>query len=151
MTFETKNFGTVDIAEDKLLTFPEGIIGFPFLKKFALIFDKERPDKGDIMWLQSMEEGAFAMPVISPTILVPTYAPEVNNDLLEPLGEMSDDDIFMLVTITVPKEIEKMSVNLKAPFVINSKSNKGVQVACEGDYSVKFPVYKLLKDNREAK
>ncbi len=151
MTFETKNFGTVDIAEDKLLTFPEGIIGFPFLKKFALIFDKERPEKGDIMWLQSMEEGAFAMPVISPTILVPTYAPEVNNDLLEPLGDMSDEDIFMLVTITVPKEIEKMSVNLKAPFVINSRLNKGVQVACEGDYSVKFPVYNLLKENREAK
>ncbi len=103
------------------------------------------------MWLQSLEEGGFAMPVISPTILVPAYAPEVNNDLLEPLGEMADDDLFMLVTITVPKEIENMSVNLKAPFVINSKSNRGVQVACEGDYSVKYPIYQLLKDNREEK
>ena len=42
MVAETRLFGTVDIAEDKILEFPMGLIGFENLKKFAIIYDSDR-------------------------------------------------------------------------------------------------------------
>ena len=39
MVAETRLFGTVDIAEDKIIEFPMGLIGFENLKKFAIIYE----------------------------------------------------------------------------------------------------------------
>ena len=148
MTIETRLFGTITIEDEKLITFPEGIVGFPFLKKFALIHDAEKKN-APIMWLQSMEEPQFAMPVIEPQIVVDDYNPTVNDEYLAPVGELAEDQIYSLVTITVPAEIEKMSVNLKAPIVINMENNKAVQIIVEDDVQVKHLIYEALKKRKE--
>lgn len=148
MTTETRLFGTITIEDEKLITFPEGIVGFPFLKQFALIHDAEN-ENAPIMWLQSMEEPTFAMPVIEPLLVVDDYNPTVNDEYLEPVGELAEDQIYSLVTITVPPQIENMSVNLKAPIVINMANNKAVQIIVEDDYKVKHPIYETLKKRRE--
>ena len=36
MKAETKWFGTIDIAEDKIITFDKGIIGFENCKKYTI-------------------------------------------------------------------------------------------------------------------
>lgn len=148
MTTETRLFGTITIEDEKLITFPEGIVGFPFLKQFALIHDAEN-ENAPIMWLQSMEEPTFAMPVLEPLLVVDDYNPTVNDEYLEPVGELAEDQIYSLVTITVPPQIENMSVNLKAPIVINMANNKAVQIIVEDDYKVKHPIYETLKKRRE--
>ena len=150
MTTKTRLFGEITIADEKLIIFPEGIVGFPFLKTFALIHDAE-DEKAPIMWLQSMEEPAFAMPVIEPNLVMDNYNPTVNDEFLTPVGELAPDQIYSLVTITVPPEIEKMSVNLKAPIVINMANNKAVQIIVEDDYQVKHPIYETLKKRKEGK
>ena len=61
MTIETKLFGEIAIDEGKIITFPQGIIGFPDLKDFLLVHDSE--SEGGIRWMQSVQEPAFAMPV----------------------------------------------------------------------------------------
>ena len=148
MTTETRLFGTITIEDEKLITFPEGIVGFPFLKQFALIHDAEN-ENAPIMWLQSMDEPTFAMPVIEPQLVTDSYNPTVDDTYLEPLGELAEDQIYSLVTITVPPQIENMSVNLKAPIVINMANNKAVQIIVEDDYKVKHPIYETLKKRRE--
>ena len=148
MTTKTRLFGEITIADEKLIIFPEGIVGFPFLKTFALIHDAE-DEKAPIMWLQSMEEPAFAMPVIEPHLVVDDYNPTVNDEFLTPVGELAPDQIYSLVTITVPPEIEKMSVNLKAPIVINMANNKAVQIIVEDDVKVKHPIYETLRKRKE--
>lgn len=148
MTIETRLFGTITIEDEKLITFPEGIVGFPFLKLFALIHDADKKD-APIMWLQSMEEPQFAMPVIEPNLVMDSYNPTVNDEYLAPVGELAEDQIYSLVTITVPAEIEKMSVNLKAPIVINMENNKAVQIIVEDDYQVKHLIYETLKKRKE--
>ena len=148
MTTETRLFGTITIEDEKLITFPEGIVGFPFLKQFALIHDAEN-ENAPIMWLQSMEEPTFAMPVIEPLLVVDNYNPTVNDEYMEPVGELAEDQIYSLVTITVPPQIENMSVNLKAPIVINMANNQAVQIIVEDDYKVKHPIYETLKKRRE--
>lgn len=148
MKIITKLFDEIEVDEDKLINFPQGIIGFPDLKDFLLVHDSE--SEGGIRWMQSIQEPAFAMPVIDPLIVMPDYNPNIEDDLLIPLGSINEENTLVLVTITVPHEIEKMTVNLKAPIVINGENRKANQIIVEDDkYEVKFPIYQLLKDNME--
>ena len=102
MTAETRLFGTITIPDEKLITFPEGIVGFPFMKNFALIHDVDNADS-PIMWLQSMEETEFAMPVLEPNVVKDDYNPTVNDEHLAPVGELAPDQIYVF-----DKETEKM-------------------------------------------
>lgn len=147
MVINTKLFNEVSVDEDKMITFPGGIIGFPDLQNFVLIHDEEKSD-GAIRWMQSVEEPGFAMPVIDPLMIKPDYNPQVDDDLLKKIGEFGEEDMLVLVTITVPSDITKMTINLKAPFVINSATRKACQILAE-DYEVKFPIYDILKQKKE--
>ena len=146
----TRVFGTIDVADDKIITMEKGMIGFPELTHFALIFDEEKKDKAfKIMWLQSMDDGNVAFPVIDPTHFIEDYNPSVNEEIIAPLGDIHSDNTYLLVTVTVPKNVEDFSVNLKAPIVINIDSNKGAQIITEDDYPVKYKIYDLLKASKE--
>lgn len=150
----TRLFGKIDIDDSKIITLEKGIIGFPDLKKFTLIFDSEKENDGTpgIMWFQSMDEPQFAMPVIIPNYVVPDYNPIVNDELLEGLGELNEKNIYVITTISVPEDITKMTVNLKAPIVINTDTLKGAQIIVENeDALVRFPVYDILKAAKEGK
>lgn len=150
MKVTTKVFGEITVDEDKIITFPQGIIGFPDLTKFALIHDSEKGNE-TIHWLQSLQETAFAMPVVDPLLIRDNYNPEVEDELLKQLGTLHQDDMLVLVTVTVPKDLTKMSVNLKGPIIINSAERKAVQVIVEGnDYQVKYPIYEILNQKKEA-
>ena len=150
MKAETRLFGSIDIADDKIITMEKGMIGFPNLTHFALIFDEEKKErKFKIMWLQSMDDGDVAFPVTDPMSLKEDYNPSVNEEIIAPLGAMTEEDTYILVTVTVPKRVEDFSINLKAPIIINMATNKGAQIITEDDYPVKFRVYDLLKGTQE--
>ena len=150
MRAKTRFFGEIDIAEDKVITLERGMIGFPDLVHFGLIFDEEKGfDSSGIMWLQSLDDGDIAFPVMTPTNVREDYAPTVNAEMIAPLGELNEENTYMLVTVTVPKEIERFSVNLKAPIIINMDTQQGVQLIVEDDYPVKYMVYDLLKKKKE--
>ena len=146
MRVNTKIFGEVDIADDKLIHFAGGIIGFPELTTFALIHDEEKGVGAGIRWLQSMQEPAFAMPVMDPLNVVPGYNPQIEDELLKDLEDLNEDNLLVLVTVTVPSDLTKMTVNLKGPIVINAQTRRACQVIVEGDeYAVKYPIYDILK------
>ena len=145
MKLKTKIFDEVDIDDDKIITFVNGIIGFPELNKFALIFDEKRGTGSPVRWLQSLDEPAFAMPVIDPLVVVSNYNPKVEDELLKPIGDLDKDQLLILVTLTVPPVIQDMTVNLKAPLVINAAERKACQIIAEGDeYAVKYPIYDII-------
>ena len=58
MKVQTKIFGEIEIGDDKIITFPGGIIGFPEMTKFTLLFDEEKKP-ASIHWLQSLDEPAL--------------------------------------------------------------------------------------------
>lgn len=148
MQITTKVFGTITIDDEKIIQFPNGIIGFPQLTEFAMIHDE---DKGtdSIHWLQSIQEPAFAMPVMDPLIVCPDYNPEADDELFGSIGKLVPEEMLVLVTVTVPKDLTKMSVNLKGPIIINAAERKAVQVIVEGDeYQVKFPIYDILNQKK---
>ena len=150
MTITTKVFGEVTIDDEKIIHFPSGIIGFPDLTEFALIHDEEK-GSGSIHWLQSMQEPAFAMPVMDPLLVMPEYNPEVDDDLLKKIGEIVPEELLVLVTVTVPSDLTKMTVNLKGPIIINAEEKKACQIIVEGEgYAVKYPIYDILNEMKKA-
>ena len=149
MKVNTRLFGEIDIADDKIVTLEKGIIGFPDLQKFTLIYDLDKGDKALIKWFQSLDEPQFALPVIDPSVILPDYAPSINDELLEPLGELNDDNLLILVTIKVPGDVKQMTVNLRAPLIINADTLKGGQLITEDDNDVRFPIYDLLQKSKE--
>ncbi len=151
MRIITKIFGEVEIDDEKIICFEQGIVGFPELTQFALMHDAEKEEESGVRWLQSLQEPAFAMPVMDPLIVMPDYNPEVEDELLKPMGELNPDQVLVLVTLTVPSEIKKMSVNLRAPIVIHTETRKACQVIVEDDrYQVKYPIYEILQAAKKA-
>ena len=151
MQMMTRAFGEIEIDESKVIEFPGGIIGFPDLQHFVLLYDEEQ-GSNTVKWLQSVEEPGFAMPVLNPLIVKEDYNPSVDDELLKPLGDMNDEDMIVLVTMTIPHEIEKMTVNLRGPVIINSATCKGCQIIIESDeYKVKYPIYDKLAAAKKAK
>lgn len=147
MQVNSRIFGMIDIEEEKLIHFVNGIVGFPELTDFALIHDAEK--EGGIQWLQSMQEPKFAIPVMNPLDVLKTYNPQVEDELLKPLGDLTQDDMLVLVTVTVPKDLTQMSINLRGPIVINASNKKACQVIAEGEeYPVKFMIYDILKSRK---
>ncbi|MBO6241699.1 MAG: flagellar assembly protein FliW [Butyrivibrio sp.] len=149
MKLTTRIFGEVEIDDSKIIVFPNGIIGFPDLKKFTLMYDEEQ-GSNTIKWLQSVDEPNFAMPVIDPLVVCPDYKPMVDKNELEYLKEVDEQDMLVLVTVTVPHDLTKMTVNLKGPFIINTKDMKASQTIIDNDeYPVKFPIYDIIQKNKE--
>ncbi len=146
MRINTRYFGTVDLDDDKVIIFDDGLFGFEEYKKFVLIFNNEAKERPAISWLQSVDEQALALPVMIPTIVKPDYNPVVEDDALETLGDWNEENISVLVTVTVPEDLKNMTTNLKAPIIINTDSMKGVQTVVENqDYEIRFKIYDLLK------
>lgn len=149
MRASTRIFGEIEIEDDKIIRFENGIIGFPDMKSFTLIFDKEAEGKAAISWLQSMDEPEIAFPVMDPLLVCPDYNPSVEDELLKTLGEMTEDNLYVLTTVTVPKDIEQIAVNLKAPIVINTDTMRACQIIVDDDLPVKYRIYDQLKAAKE--
>lgn len=149
MQAKTRYFGEVDIDESKIFDFETGIIGFENLRKFTLIHNSEDGGETSVEWLQSLEDPFIALPLLNPNSIVKDYNPEVEDELLKDLGELKPENTYVFVSLTVPSDITKMSINLKAPFIINSDTRKGCQVITESDHPVKMFIYDILQKKEE--
>lgn len=149
MKAATRLFGEIEIDESKIITFEDGIIGFPDMKKFTLIFDEEKEDRPSISWLQSMDEPEIAFPVMDPLFVCEAYNPSVEDELLKNLGTIKEDNLYVLVTVTVPQNIKELAVNLKAPIVINTDTRKASQIIVEDDLPVRYRIYDILEEAKK--
>lgn len=151
MLVQTKYFGEIDLTEDKIITLEQGIMGFENFKKYTILFDNEE-EKGNIMWFQSVEEPALALPVINPLYVKKDYDPEVNDSFLKPLGEITNENLCILLALTVTENVENTTANLKAPILINADTRKGCQAIVENaDYVVKYNIYDAIQKMKEEK
>ena len=149
MKINTRLFGEIEIEEDKIICFENGIIGFPDCKQFTLIFDEvEEGESKNISWMQSLDEPAFALPVMDPLLVKEDYNPQVEQEYLKSLGNLTTENTYVLVTVTVPAEIKKLSVNLKAPIVINTDDLKAEQLIIDDSLPVKYMIYDILQSKK---
>ena len=150
MIAKTKFFGEVELDDDKVIEFPNGIIGFEDYKRYAIMFDEDKDSEVRISWLQSLDEPLLALPIIEPLAVVSEYAPMIEDELLKPLGNPADEDLLLFLALTVPSDMTKITANMKAPFIINTVERKGAQLIVDNaDYPVKFNVYESVQKMKE--
>ena len=149
MKLGTKHFGEIEIDENRLITFQEGLPGFAALRKFA-IFHEAMPDENGsesgepvYTWLQSVENGDVAFLLLNTFSVMPNYDPKINSDSITSLGEFTVDELLIRNIAVVPENVQDMTVNLKAPIIINPRTMLGKQVvAINEDYKVKHYIMK---------
>ncbi|WP_058485991.1 flagellar assembly protein FliW [Defluviitalea phaphyphila] len=145
MRLKTKNFGEIEINEEKIITFEDGIPGFENYKKYLLITDKEDKES-PFCWLQSVEDGDLAFALINPYSFCPDYSPNIEEKQIKKLGEIKEGSYIIYSIVVIPEDIKSMTANLKAPIIINIETKKAMQVICENEeYKIKHSVYDELK------
>lgn len=143
MVIQTKHFGEREIDEANVLLFEEGIFGFDDLSKYVILSDGEG---GNFCWLQSLEDTSVALPLIDPVAFYKDYNPEIAADYVAKIGELKEEDLNLFAVVVVPEAIEKMTVNLKAPILINVKTKKGIQVIVEDEeYGIRHNLYEQIQ------
>lgn len=131
MHIDTSRFGAVQIEADDILLFPHGLIAFEDCRHWVLLSDAENESLG---WLQSVSRPEVALAVISPRRFVPGYQVRVGRSQLAPLELAQFDQAFLLTIVS--QEEQTLTVNLKAPIVVNLDRRLGRQVITTDEQSV---------------
>lgn len=131
-----------NISDKQQIIFEEGILAFEEYKNYILLEDEDSP----FYWLQSVDNTELAFALIDPLEIHKTYSPKINKQYLEKIGQGNDEDYAIYVIANIPEEVNKMTVNLRAPIVINVNLRKGIQVIVENEeYKTKHKVFQQDK------
>ena len=138
MRVTTDRFGDLDVADDRVLSFPDALPGFADAHRFVLVDVK---DNDVYFWLQSVDDPSLAFLCANPWPFYPDYAPEVPDDDQTALELESAEDAMVLCILTVHREENRITANLLGPIVVNQRTRVGRQVVLFGDqYPVQAPL-----------
>jgi flagellar assembly factor FliW len=140
---ETTRFGTVDVPEEKVITMPQGLLGFPDKRRFCIFQQKKT---SPFLWYQSLDDPALAFAMTNPWLFKPDY--QVDLELaIQAMGwdgNVGHAPLECYVIVTIPRGApDKMTANLVGPVVLNPNNREALQIilANEG-YSHKHPLLK---------
>jgi flagellar assembly factor FliW len=122
----------MDTAEDlPVVHLPEGIPGFPHLRRFALT---DLDPTGLLKELASLDDRTVRFVVVPSVAFYPDYAPVIDDGTARLLGLDGSDtgqDPLVLLVVTVGATLDTSTVNLLAPVVINGSTRVAAQVVLE--------------------
>jgi flagellar assembly factor FliW len=121
VSIQTSRFGSLEVENEKIIYFANGLLGFPELKRYVLMDCGDTPLK----WLQSVDQPDVAFIVAEPRTILPEFKLEVDAVNRQTLQLAMDEDPALLLVLRV--EGERIIANLKGPILINSKLMLGVQ------------------------
>ena len=150
MKIETTRFGKIDIKKSELIVLKGPIFGFQRFNRFVLLIPRKNTP---LWWLQSVDDPALAFVVINPCIVKPGYNPEISIIDIEFLNIQSQEDIALLSIVTVRSHPFRVTVNLRAPILINAASRMAHQVVLDDpNYPIQYDLidHKAIVNNREA-
>ena len=147
MIFKTK-LGEMDLSEEEIITFEEGIPGFDHLRKFAIVsVARTEP----IKWLVSLEDKDVALPIIDPWIVRLDYHVDIPEKDVQDLGIEKNEDVSVWCVVVIPKDKpDDATINLLAPIVVNMKNGKAKQIIMETDeYTIKHRIKDELERSKK--
>lgn len=140
MELETTFHGTREYSKEDVIYFEKGLPGFENLKEF-IIFDVEKDSILSI--LQSVENPGIGLVVMSPFSKVKDYEFNLDDESALRLKIEKPEDVVVLNTVTLNSKVENITVNLRAPIIINIKNKLGEQKILNDDkYEIKHPLFK---------
>jgi flagellar assembly factor FliW len=145
VTLQSTRFGEVEIPEEAVIDFPQGLIGLGG-NRYALL---ARSDDAAFVWLHSLDDPALALPLTNPWRFFDSYEVEIADDEAERIGIGSDDGTVVYVTVRAAESLEDFSANLRAPILVNN--GLGHQVINQApDAPVRAPLFPTIAEERAA-
>lgn len=142
MNIKTKFVGDINIEENDIIQFDNGIPGFDDFREYVIIPVEESPA---IYYLQSIQESRVCFIVMSPFVIKEDYDIEISQETVNRLKIESIEDVCIYAIVNIQDDIKNATVNLKAPIIINTKTKMAAQELLETDkYLIK---HKLVKED----
>ncbi|MDD2483982.1 MAG: flagellar assembly protein FliW [Eubacteriales bacterium] len=143
MEINTRDFGLVEVNEEAIYEFPEGVYGFEGDKHFA-VFEKPIENDVSLLYLQSVENRVPCFLVFDPTKYYPEYTPEIDKEDLADFSTTDLEELIFLVIATVPDSVKELSMNVKSPIVLDPKTRKAKQIILKNkEYGIKYQPFNL--------
>ena len=125
------------------IRFKKGIPGLEGLKNFKIL---DLEDNEQFKILQSMEEENVSFVVANPFEIYKEYVIDLNDEIIKELEIKNSEDVLVLSIITLGETLEKSTLNLKAPLIMNIKNNLGRQLILQSEkYETKHPLMRSEK------
>ena len=141
MIIETSRFGQLEVDEERLITFDEGILGFPDQHRYALI---QTGEGSGFYWMQAVGTPGLAFVVCDPRLFVTDYQVPVKIDDLQTIGLNEPDNAQVFVIVNKVNDL--LTGNFQGPLVINVTNRHGRQlVLSDKRYSTRHPLMRLSK------
>ena len=139
MKYTSSRFGTFDINEENVLTFPSGLLGFPESQRYVILdHDTAAPFK----WLQSLDEPALAFVIIDPDLLLTNYQVEVSDEAMAEVQCQGEDDITTAVILTIPSDDPgRITANLRGPLLMNPRTKLCKQLVLSDEVPTRHPLF----------
>lgn len=125
MELQTTRFGVLRLDDHRLVDFVGGIPGFPEFLRALLI---EVDDNPDYYWLQSTEDGDLAFLTVVPWPFFSDYELVLNDDDQAAIELQDAGDAFICCLVSVDRDANAFTANLRAPIVVNVAANRARQV-----------------------
>lgn len=138
MRISTTRFGDIGIDESRVIWIKGGMLGFEHLGRYVLLIQEE---KNPFWWFQSVEDGSVAFVVINSLVVKQDYEPLISDDEARLLEISSPEDVVLFSVVTIRSDPFKVTANLRAPIVVNSKKMLAKQVILvDPNYPVQHPI-----------
>ena len=140
MKLRTSRFGEIECGEEVVMMFPDGVLGFPDSRRYILL--EHDAEGGPFKWLQSIDDPELAFIVVDPFLVDPEYRFEIDRDTAQLIGTDETSQCAIMGIIRVPRHApEQMTINMKAPLVVNVQTRRGRQIILGSNlYSVSTPL-----------
>ena len=136
VTLQSTRFGEVQIPEESIIDFPQGLIGLGG-NRYTLL---ARSDDAAFVWLHSLDDPALALPLTNPWRFFSEYEVEIADDEAERIGIEDPATTAVYVTVRAAESLEDFSANLRAPILVND--GLGHQVINQApDAPVRAPLF----------
>jgi flagellar assembly factor FliW len=130
MRVDTSRFGEMDVPEEAILTFADGLYGFPGVRDCCLLPYRT----GSVLrWLQCLNDPGIAFLTVEPHAFFPDYDIDLAEADAAGLELESAADAAVVTLVTVLHDGRAMATNLAAPIVINTATRRAKQVILDDD------------------
>jgi flagellar assembly factor FliW len=138
-TIQTTRFGQLEIEEERVVHFPEGLLGFPDHKDYVILQHRKN---SPFCWLQSMSAPDLAFVMTDPLMVKKDYLQYLSPDEKESLRTENGHQLAVFALVSIPSgHVERMTVNLLGPLVIDTSTRTGKQVILiDSGYSHQYPL-----------
>ncbi len=139
MKVRTSRFGEIDVPDSALITFPQGVVGFPGETRFVLF---DCGEEGVFKWLQSVDRPELAFVLCEAGLVKPDYRVPIGPQEQELLGIERLEDAAVCLILTLAADPAETTANLLGPIVMNAETRLGMQlVLVEETYTTRYRIF----------